>query len=156
MVCRSNSHREAARLRQLAGEAQDRLVNHSILAANARRHDVEGEFHWPPSAHGEMEFRCRKRPQPTQFAAEARSASPKARSTCGAAGREDRDVRHQDRKHAFRGRVSREGAGVRENSGPLVEGIRSGTSLGSAPGSVVDHSESVGNHEDRHRRIHDG
>jgi hypothetical protein len=39
------SHREAARLRQLAGEARDRPVNQSTLAANARRHDVEGEFH---------------------------------------------------------------------------------------------------------------
>jgi hypothetical protein len=39
------SHRDAARLRQLAGRAQDRPVNDSILAANARRHDMEGEFH---------------------------------------------------------------------------------------------------------------
>ena len=31
------SHREAAPLRQVAGQAQDRPVNHSILAANARR-----------------------------------------------------------------------------------------------------------------------
>jgi hypothetical protein len=41
----SISHREAARLRQLAGRAQDRPVNHSILAANARRHDMKGELH---------------------------------------------------------------------------------------------------------------
>ena len=39
------SHRAAARLRQLAGRAQDRPVNQSTLAANARRHDMEGEFH---------------------------------------------------------------------------------------------------------------
>ena len=39
------SHREAARLRQLAGRAQDRSVNHSTLAANSRRHDMECEFH---------------------------------------------------------------------------------------------------------------
>jgi hypothetical protein len=39
------SHREAARLRQLAGRAQDRPVNDSALAANARRHDMEAEFH---------------------------------------------------------------------------------------------------------------
>jgi hypothetical protein len=37
-------------------------------------------------ARGEMDFRCRERPQPTQFAAEAISASPKARSTVRAAG----------------------------------------------------------------------
>jgi hypothetical protein len=30
---------------------------------------------------GQIEFRCRERPQPTLFAADARSASPKARST---------------------------------------------------------------------------
>jgi hypothetical protein len=39
------SHREAARLRQLAGQAQDRPANQSTLAANARRHAIEGEFH---------------------------------------------------------------------------------------------------------------
>jgi len=39
------SHREAARLRQLAGPAENRPVNHSTLAADARRHDREGEFH---------------------------------------------------------------------------------------------------------------
>jgi hypothetical protein len=39
------SHREAARLRQLAARAQDRPVNQSTLAANARRYDMEGEFH---------------------------------------------------------------------------------------------------------------
>ena len=39
------SHREAARLRQLAGRAQDRPVNHSTLAASAQRHDMEGDFH---------------------------------------------------------------------------------------------------------------
>jgi hypothetical protein len=39
------SHREAARLRQLAGHAQDRPVNHSTLAADARRHEMEAEFH---------------------------------------------------------------------------------------------------------------
>jgi hypothetical protein len=39
------SHREAARLRQLAGRAQERPVSHSTLAANARLHDMEGEFH---------------------------------------------------------------------------------------------------------------
>jgi hypothetical protein len=65
---------------------------------------------------------------------------PKREARCGAAGREDRDVRHQDRKHAFRGRVSRGGRRqswlascirvggdsgevyVLANSGPLVEG----------------------------------
>ena len=39
------SHREAARLRQLAGPAENRPVNHSTLTADARRHDREGEFH---------------------------------------------------------------------------------------------------------------
>ena len=39
------SHREAARLRQLAGRAQDSPVKQGTLAANARRHDREGEFH---------------------------------------------------------------------------------------------------------------
>ena len=39
------SHREAARLRQLAGRAQERPVKQGTLAANARRHDREGEFH---------------------------------------------------------------------------------------------------------------
>jgi hypothetical protein len=39
------SHCEAARLRQLAGRAQDRPVNQSTLAANARRHDLDDEFH---------------------------------------------------------------------------------------------------------------
>jgi hypothetical protein len=38
------SHREAARLRELAGRAQDGPVNHRILPANARRQDMEGEF----------------------------------------------------------------------------------------------------------------
>jgi hypothetical protein len=39
------SHREAARLRQVAGQGQDRPANHSTVAANARRHDMEAEFH---------------------------------------------------------------------------------------------------------------
>ena len=39
------SHREAARLRQLAGPTENRPVNHSTLTADARRHDREGEFH---------------------------------------------------------------------------------------------------------------
>jgi hypothetical protein len=39
------SHREAGRLRQLASRAQDRPVKQSTLAATARRHDMEGEFH---------------------------------------------------------------------------------------------------------------
>jgi hypothetical protein len=39
------SRREAARLRQLVGRAEDRPVNYSTLAANARRHDMEGAFH---------------------------------------------------------------------------------------------------------------
>jgi hypothetical protein len=39
------SHREAARLHQLAGRAQERPVKQGTLAANARRHDREGEFH---------------------------------------------------------------------------------------------------------------
>ena len=39
------SHREAARLRQLAGRAQERPVKQGTLAADARRHDREGEFH---------------------------------------------------------------------------------------------------------------
>ena len=39
------SHREAARLRQLAGPAENRPVNHSTLTVEARRHDREGEFH---------------------------------------------------------------------------------------------------------------
>jgi hypothetical protein len=85
-------------------------VNHRTPAAKGRRHDMEAEFHWPRPARGEVEFRCREPSQPTQFAAEARSASSTARRTKRAAGREDRDVRHQDRKHAFRARVSREGA----------------------------------------------
>jgi hypothetical protein len=79
-------------------------VNHRTPAAKGRRHDMAGEFHWPRPARGEVEFRCREPSQPTQFAAEARSASSTARRTKRAAGREDRDVRHQDRKHAFRAR----------------------------------------------------
>ena len=35
---------------------------------------------------------------------------------------------------------------AREDSGPLVEGSWSGTSMGSARGSVVNHTESVGNY----------
>jgi hypothetical protein len=37
------SHREAARLRQLAGRAQDRPVTHRTPAANAWRHNMEGD-----------------------------------------------------------------------------------------------------------------
>ena len=39
------SHREAARLRQLADRADERPVKQGTLATNARRHDREGEFH---------------------------------------------------------------------------------------------------------------
>ena len=39
------SHREAARLRQLAGRARDRPVKQSTLAANARPHDIDGGLH---------------------------------------------------------------------------------------------------------------
>jgi hypothetical protein len=39
------SHREAARLRQLAGRAQERPVKQGTLAANARQHEREGGFH---------------------------------------------------------------------------------------------------------------
>ena len=35
---------------------------------------------------------------------------------------------------------------VRPNSGPLVDGGRSGTSVASGRGSVVDHTESGSNH----------
>jgi hypothetical protein len=89
--------------------AENRPVNHSTLAAGARRHDMEGEFHRPRPAPGEMEFRCRELRQPTQFAAETMSASSTTRRTKRAAGREDRDVRHQDRKLAFRATASCEG-----------------------------------------------
>jgi hypothetical protein len=140
------SHREVARLRQFAGRAEDRPVSQSTLAANARRDDMEGEFidrrrlaaRWS-SGVGNGLSRHSLRPR--------RGAHhPKREALCGTAGREDRDVRHQDRKHAFRAWVSREGAGkagrrhVSESAGDsgeflcprkqgvLVEGSWSGTS----------------------------
>ena len=39
------SHREASRLRRLAGPVENRPVNHSTLTADARRHAREGELH---------------------------------------------------------------------------------------------------------------
>jgi hypothetical protein len=50
------------------------------------------------------------------------------------------------RTHVYERAVTAASFHVRENSGPLVERSWSGTSMGSAPGSVVDHSDSVGNH----------
>jgi len=112
-------------------------------------------------------------PQPHNLQPMRGAHRPKREALCGQAGREDRDVRHQDRKYEYRARVSREGAGkagwrrigesavtgasfyVRENGGPLVEGSWLGTSVASVRGSVVDHNESVSNLQDRHRRLHD-